>query len=512
MNQRTVNPRKVRFIRAAGIIFASSLLLSACNSNDSDGRVTLPQQFRLSQSRLSTFFEVRSGRIAIVQNDGNVVLTDQTGEKTVALTDDAGAAVLQDRSGSVSTRYVLPLWSPDAANLALLELRAAQPFTSQVRFDGALGVFVEAQPGSVMAEQTQAGIARRDMLETERFGFEPRRVTIEFGGRHVSSALYTVVPDGPGPLKEVWYSEDRVEYADWSPRGNELALLTRGEEQDTVTVVGTNGGERRSIVKGSELRWDWKPDGASLLLRTDAGLSVRNAATGESEVMLPETDSTAMPQYAPDGSAMVVARVRDGETTLSLADAAGVVQRDLATVRGDVRFVWSPKSDAVAFVTQEDGRAVGPLRIVAAAGGDARLLSATPVVGFFWSPDGTHIAAFSPLDMSALVDGDETPSAVSESSTNPMVVQTIDVAQGVSSVRRLIYVEPSFRFLALLADFDRYAHSLTIWSPNSRRLVVPFTVGVGEGGSADYIVETEASGSIWPRVLGEGSLAAWSPR
>ena len=250
MNQPKVNQRKARSIRAAGIILASSLFLSACNSNDGGGRVTLPQRFRLSQSRLSTFFEVRSGRIAIVQNDGNVVLTDQTGEKTVALTDDAGFSALQDRSGSVSTRYVLPLWSPDAANLALLELRAAQPFTSQVRFDGSLGVFVEAQPGSAMAEQTQAGMARRDVVETERFGFEPRRVTIEFGGRHVSSALYTVVPDGPGPLKEVWYGEDLVEYADWSPQGNELALLTRGEERDAVTVVDKSGGERRSIVKG----------------------------------------------------------------------------------------------------------------------------------------------------------------------------------------------------------------------------------------------------------------------
>lgn len=507
MNHRTPLP-----VRAAALLLASSIVLAGCRSGDgSSTRVSLPQSFRLSQSQLSSFFEVRSGRIAIVRDDGNVVLTDQTGEKIVPLTDDAGGGMQRDQDVFVSTRYVFPLWSPDAQQLALVELRAAQPFTSQVRFDGSMTVLVEADPGTRLAEQTPFGTSGRRIEESERFGFQPRRVTIEYGGSHVSSAVYTVSPAGPGPLKEVWYSEDPVEFADWSPRGDALAVLTNGESRDAVTVIGKNDGQRRAVARGSDLRWNWRPDGAALLLRTDAGLTVRSAETGESEKVLEDATASSF-EYSPKGDSMVIARMNDGETTLTLADAEGVSQRTLATVRGEVRFAWSPKGDAVAYVVRENGRLAGPLRVVKAAGGEPQLLSTSPVVGFFWSPDGTRIAVFSPLELNGIAEGDDTPSAVSESSTNPMVLQTIEVAQGSAGTRKVLYVEPSARFLAVLVDFDRYARSMTIWSPNSRRLVVPFTVGVGEGGSVDYVAETEASGSIWPRVLGEGSLAVWSPR
>jgi Tol biopolymer transport system component len=60
-------------------------------------------------------------------------------------------------------------------------------------------------------------------------------------------------------------------------------------------------------------------------------------------------------------------------------------------------------------------------------------------------------------------------------------------------------------------EFDRYARAVNIWSPDSSKLV--FTVSYGNGTqSLDFVLETEASGSIDFRVLTFGSLAFWSPK
>jgi WD40 repeat protein len=491
-----------------GALVAAALSLGACTSGGGGSSVSLPQRFRMSQSQLGTFFEVRSGRIAIVRSDGNVVLTDQTGEKIVPLTDDAGFAVQRDGDGVVGARYVMPMWAPDGKRLALLEVRSAQPVTAQVQFEGDLRTIVEAGPGSGVVEQTLRGAAVRPIEETERFGFEPGRVTIDFAAQHVDSALYTVAPDGPGPLKEVWYGEEPVAYVDWSPQGNALAVLTSGDEE-AVTLVPLDGGRRRSLAQGANLSWNWKPDGATMLMRSATGVTVRTVETGDAAARLERTATAS--QYSPDGRSMIFVRVQGGESALILADADGKEQRELASARGEMRFAWSPIGDRVAYVAREDGNLAGPLRVVDVKSGEPRLLSTAPVEGFFWSPDGKRIAAFAPLNLSSLTEDDQTPSAVSESSANPMALWTLEVEQGPSAARKVLYLEPTARFRAVLRDFDRFARSMSIWSPNSRRLVVPFTVSVGAGGSADYIVETEASGSIWPRVLGEGSLAVWSP-
>ncbi len=491
----------------------AAAILSACATNGSGSRLSLPQRFRMSESQLSTFLEARSGRIAIVRNDGNVMLTDQTGSVTVTLTSDAGTALARDRSSAVSARYVLPIWSPDASRLALLELRSAQPLTQETTLEGLLGVFVQAQPGSRMQEQTLGGAISHDITDAEQFAFEPRRVTLEFAGRHMSSALYTVSPNGPGPLKEILYSEEPIEYVDWSPIGDSLGVLTRGKDAQTLTVVASDGSRRQSVAEGVQLRWNWNADGEDLLTQTRSGVTVRKAVTGEKVVTIEAGgDASVSSQFSPDGKMLAIARYDGTETALVLADRNGVEQRTIAKVRGEVHYAWSPKGDALAFIAREDGRLGGALRIVNTAAGEPQLLSSAPVVGFFWSPDGTRIASFSPLELGLMSSDDNTPSAVSEDSANPMLVQTIEVAQGAAGARKVLYMDPSRRFLALLVDFDRYNHAVTIWSPNSRRLVVPFSVGVGQGGGVDYVAEMEASGSIWPRVLGEGSLAVWSPR
>jgi len=72
-------------------LFAVSILLAACATQPttSQTRVELPQQLRLGQNPLATMLERRSGRIAVIDATGNVLVMDQTGGDIRRLTVDA---------------------------------------------------------------------------------------------------------------------------------------------------------------------------------------------------------------------------------------------------------------------------------------------------------------------------------------------------------------------------------------------------------------------------------------
>jgi dipeptidyl aminopeptidase/acylaminoacyl peptidase len=500
-------------------------LLAGCTNSESNGRFTLPQQFQLRQSQFGTLFEQKSGMIAIARRDGNVIVVDQTGKTPIELTRDAGMSVLKDRSGVVLSEYVLPMWSPDASQLALIETRSAYPMTLATTFQGNLSVFGQADPRSSVQDQTVAGSVGREITETERFTFQPNRVTVEFGGEHVASAVYMVAPTGKAALKEVLYTDDQIEFLDWSPNGDQVAVLASSQSGQTLSLMSPDGSRKQDVVTGSFVRWNWHPDGTTMLTQWWASpssprLSIDVQATDNGE-KLASVDAgrgvgASATQFSPDGKSMIIVKPAEvGTETLDmlLADRDGNVQRKLTTVSGIVSYAWSPRSDRVAFVVRDTpGSSGGVLRVLDIASGEARLLSTTPVAGFFWSPDGTRIAVFSPIDLASFDATTSVPAAISEQSANPMLVATIDVAAGPSSTRPLFYVEPTVRFMGFVAQSDRFSRAMTIWSPNSRNLVVAVRLPVSQNAMADYVIESEATGSIFPRILGEGSLAVWSPK
>jgi hypothetical protein len=90
-----------------------------------------------------------------------------------------------------------------------------------------------------------------------------------------------------------------------------------------------------------------------------------------------------------------------------------------------------------------------------------------------------------------------------------LMLQTIDV--NTRGFRQLFYFEPTTAFRAVLSQFDRFSRSMTIWSPDSKRLVFPVIYSNAQT-SYNLVLETEATGSIEPRVVSQGTLAVWSPK
>ncbi len=511
-------------LRAIACAVAGSLLAACAAPQGGAPRIELPQQVRLPQNDLATVLERRSGRIAIVDQAGNIIVTDQTGRSAINITREGnlGAA-----SGGSTTAYTWPMWSPDASKLALVEVVVRQPQVSAVIEYGVDEIVVRRGEASRTLIVGAQGQIERSVPNTQYRVEQPARVVIEPNsgrGELVYSAVYVADANGKLPMLEVHATEDSwITYLDWSPDGAQLAFTSEDTETGRVSlsVVGANSPEQpaRRLFEGSSAAWHWSPDGGALLARIRPAaanalpvLSLFDMAGAQRPTVL--SSGSVLPFFSPQFSAdgrHVLTTIAEGDRSyLALVDRQGKLIRRLSEVEGAVSFAWSPAGNVVAYITrQSTAQAGGLLRMVDVNTGEDKALSAQPAVGFFWAPDGSRIAAFSsmrPADITPDLPGIDYTSSQPE---YVLMLQTIDI--NTRNARQLAYFEPTDQFRALITQFDRFSRSANIWSPDSTKLVFPLQVTTSRG-SVDVIFETEATGSIAPRFIGRGTLAFWSPR
>jgi hypothetical protein len=98
------------------------------------------------------------------------------------------------------------------------------------------------------------------------------------------------------------------------------------------------------------------------------------------------------------------------------------------------------------------------------------------------------------------------PSGQPQQVTVLLTLHVLDVQRGRD--RRIATFQPTSQFLGILPYFDQYQRSATIWSPDSRNLVLPAYASDGKPG----IWVVPASGALEMRYLADGLLAFWSWR
>lgn len=502
------------------IICTTALVLSACKQTSSGPRVELPQTFALQTNSISEIFETKSGQIAAARADGNLVIVNQTGKDPIEITKDARERLLKDRSGVEQQGYTMPIWSPDGKQVAVLEVRYTSPITSQVTILRPYGAQVAMGRGSIVQERSPFGSAQAELTQTNASEYQPFRLTMDFGGAQTSSALYIVEPTGKSVMKEAFYSEAPVQFADWSPDGKQLAVLTRGQEGEKFTLMDADGNNRREIETGVGTRWSWHPDGNSLILQSfispdspRTNINILDSETGEvlTRVASRENFPISMAQYSPDGNHILISQPgENGTFDLKITDREGQPIKKLRTFQGVLSYAWSPAGAQMAFVVRETEKSLGgPLRLLDVNTGKVSLLTQFPVAGFFWSPNGETIAAFSPVEELIIDPNFPGLNLLPQRPLNPMMLQTIDVKT--RAARQLMYFDPTEQFSEFVMQSDRFARAITIWSPNSRHLVVPIRYAF-QGSMIDLIVESESTGSLLPRGLVPGAMAVWSPR
>ena len=512
--------RRIPSLLSLGALVALSACGSATTSNKP--RIELPQQFRLPPNNIAAMVEPRAGRIAITSEDGNVITMDQTGGSIIQITRDGNVA---SDTTDEATVYSLPVWSPDAKQLALVELTGKRTSVSSTIELNPEAVIIQRGPNSSVIEQGANGQEVQTVEPGMRVERNPARVIIQRGsggGEFVSSAVYIASADGKRPLREIYVSDKHdVPYLDWAPDSSQIAFLTQNvQDQSTaLNLIKTQEGSRaKTLAEGASATWDWSPDGKTLVAKVGAAngpdrLSLIDIGSAETTKVQVEGQGDLVfqtPAFSPDGAYMLVTQESDKKQKLILADKTGKPQKTLAEFTGQIAFAWSPSGKKVAYVVQADSsNTSGPLTVLDVKSGDKRIISNKPVAAFFWSPDSQRIATFSHANQTDIPPDFQGFSAVPQVATPLMLLESIDPTSG--AARGLFYFAPTSAFQRVAAEFDRWSRSVSIWSPDSRKLV--FTLAFGNSsGSRDYVIETEASGSLYPRILGNGGLAFWSPK
>jgi TolB protein len=183
-------------------------------------------------------------------------------------------------------------------------------------------------------------------------------------------------------------------------------------------------------------------------------------------------------------------------------------------VFGTAAVAFDPVGDTIASIgpTQPgDARftiPLGPLRLLDPASGKARTLVDGSVVSFWWSPDGTTIAALrvQPVATTASLTSS---TAASSAAPSPAAGATeirllfVDVASG--KIRSQSVVQPGQLFVdQFMTYFDQYALSHRLWAPDSSSFLLP----VVERGGATRVEAAFPNGD--PPVMIDGVIGFWS--
>jgi Tol biopolymer transport system component len=431
-------------------LIIGSLLVAACGS--------IGQAIQVPQSPLLAAVERKSGLIAYVGPDGNVYTIDQAGGKMNMVTEDAHGA-----AGGVRRFYDFPAWSVEDNKLAFV------------------GVDVQ-ENGSAVAS----------IFATDKKAEGAREIYTS--DSHVPFFLY------------------------WSPDGEWVSFLssTQGTTSMAMQIAPAEGGESSVVDTGRPYYWAWSPRGTEVMAHAGGSVAVNPSGARLSLVeMQPVIRETGLgiqptnfqaPAYSPDGEYALLAGSTGGQQQLILTDASGRLQRVLADYEGNIAFDWAPKGDFAVYLTADptSQALVGDLTFL-----DLRkpnepeiiTTEANDVMGFFWAPDGKKLAFFVPVVVSEAAEGE------AQTDENTRFLLELHVAEPKSgNFERIAAFQPTLNFLNIFPFFDQYQRSVTIWSPNSRYIVVSAVAAQDVEG----LFVVPASGDFEPRFLTEGRLGFWS--
>ena len=322
-------------------------------------------------------------------------------------------------------------------------------------------------------------------------------------------------------------------YLLWGPDGRQLTFLTTEPDTIALRVAPADGSAPDTIVrKGAPLYWDWL-DPSRLIAHV--GSSGPDAFLGE--VGLGGGGGTASTS-APLGLFRAPAISRDGAFRGYVA-TGGATFGQVVVESGDggsrheipifsiAALNFDPAGRRLGFIAAAQPKAdpggipLGPLRVADAASGETRTLLEGQVVAFFWSPDGTTIAALRVdegggddiVQVQPRVTADLAAARTVPDPTRPppaadgldMVLSFVDVASGKTRSERLVHLAETFVF-QLLPYFDQYALSHRIWSPDSTAIALP----IASDTQATGVFAFAADGAEPLRLL-DGELGFWSP-
>lgn len=401
--------------------------------------------------------EPASNRIAIASADGSVYTIDPDGSNRQLVSIDSAAS-----SGrAFPSFFEWPVWSPDSRYLLLT---AITPGIS----------------GGFETSLLRAGVAPPGAAPLLLFGDVPGTAGIGGGVAH---------------------------FPVWRPDGGAVALIANTGPELATFLIDVEAGVGSVVSTGAPVYLDWSRDGSHMLVHTVAQLVLHgfDSAGGRAGSDLIGTGSASYraPKFSPVSNDYLYVDI-EGQVRSLFKGTVGVPDAELiTTARAGSAFSWAPGGDRVAFA---DGNRAGfydMLRVIDMAGSADEVVVETPILAFWWSPDGTRLLV--------VTLGGEPGS---------LALGIVDASTG--EVDLLGLVEPSPEMGFVISFFDQYAADLQLWSPDSTLFVFAGILmeGLADAGAGTVVQFGDGESSVWvidpagerpPVSLGLGSFGTWSP-
>lgn len=448
----------------------------------------------------------------------------------------AAIAVLGRYGGAFSAGEPLP--PPPGVNL--IAYVGANDDIRTIRPDGSLDVKVSPESG-IFTWPTWSPDGRRlafsgtaqDSSGAPTLGLYVHQ---RFGNR--TRLIYTNEP-GTGPILD-----GLPHYHLWAPDSGHLAFMASSYAGLTLFLTPTltlprftGEGNRKTlspetgegrvdaisepVVRRAPLYAAWSSDSRRMLVH--GGLdhflvdicrdaSPLNLPLGKEETKrgcIPSVESLGVraasyrtPDWRPSDDKMTfVSEEGTGKARLYIADVTSGDRTLVEEVARSAAFLWSPNGELLAVAHSElpGGFVYSSISLFSQDGDKHALEIHDDIIAFFWSPDSARLAYVTLTEQSS-----------------PLRWMVADLADG--SRWPLVDFLPTLDQLSMLQFFDQFAHSHSLWSPDSQSLVFSGELG-GEAASASlgrqeaphvFVVGVERGSIAEP--IAEGYLAFWSPR
>ena len=307
--------------RRRAALIAMAAIITACTSSAPEGPSgALPS--------LGTFpGPITGDRLLVLMDDGSIL--------TVARDGGAGIRLRGEDDLDFETRQ--PVWSPDGASVAWVEIGTAAPPAS-----------------STLVTSRPDGSSRRDVV--------------------VDTGTF---------------------FLQWDPTSSRLAYLGsfRGAVGMGVADTGADGGPvATTLARGQPFYLAWGPEGDRLLVHVGTETLGTVDLTGALQPIEEQPGVFHAPVWLEDGR--FVYAVRDDDDQLLVVRDGGR-PRELVRFRGAIEFVVSPDGDRVAYRV-DAGEGFGTVSVVGIDSARSRSVSDLPTSAFHWSPDGRRLLLMTP--------------------------------------------------------------------------------------------------------------------